>query len=241
MLIWCQQTRDFQRQMQTGFNGRSKRRQIREKNPLKIPALCAHHWTVSSVRMTSDLATKLGKKYLSLVICDTRIPEPLRMRDSFQTGISSGQRSVCAEIELIMLRLQVPRCGWLRWAMINRQPIFVRTSNGVHNYDYAFIHVNYDMLDHRRNGSSSVVLTRDVPLLCDRSKFDPSRNSNPGTDFDKTWQNWLRCILTHSDGSKLQMHDGIFHFEMFTNFVTNFEIFQDPCSEIFHKTINFHY
>jgi len=41
----------------------------------------------------------------------------------------------------------------------------------------------------------------------------------------------------------LGMHDEIFHFEIFKNFVEfrgNFEIFQDPFFEIFHEIFNFH-
>jgi len=45
---------------------------------------------------------------------------------------------------------------------------------------------------HHSVNSSSHSVNGDIAIQWEWSNFDPSQNSNPFTDFDKTLQNWLR-------------------------------------------------
>ena len=66
-----------------------------------------------------------------------------------------------------------------------------------------------------------------------------SVNTAPAAIFR---QNFTAAISSwDAEVKDVEMHDEIFHFEIFKNFMKIFEIFQDPFFEIFHETFNFQY
>jgi len=51
----------------------------------------------------------------------------------------------------------------------------------------------------------------------------------------------ITAIISHFQDSRLGMHDEIFTFKSFTNFVNFLKIFQDPFFEIFIEILYFNY